>query len=340
MSPLPWHRAPLERLLASRGRLPHALLVHGRSGIGKLEFARALAAAVLCESPGSLIACGTCAACHWFSQGNHPDFREIFPEALAEEQDESTADEGARDEEQRSSLVIRIEQIRAMADFMALTTHRAGLRVLVIRPADTLHPAAANALLKTLEEPPGATLIVLVSAQPMRLPATLRSRCQSLALAAPARESALAWLHAEGVEGATTLLDCAGGAPLLARDLANPEEMQLRQRVIGELARPGSAVTLGFTAGLDRDDLAHTLFWMQTWVHDLIQWRLAGEIRFHVASAAALRACASRASVEALFDLDRELTESRRLASHPLNPRLLAEHLVMAYNRATTGAGR
>ena len=149
--PLPWHREALERLLVDRTRIPHALLVHGPSGIGKALFAHALAASVLCEKPKGGLACRDCPSCHWFSQGNHPDYREIVPEA-AEEEEEGAED--AAKAEKAKSVVIKIDQIRAIADFVALTTHRAGYRVLVLRPAEALQPAAANALLKTLEEPP------------------------------------------------------------------------------------------------------------------------------------------------------------------------------------------
>src|SRR5207253_207798 len=112
--------------------------------------------------------------------------------------------------------------------------HRGGHRVLVVHPAEALHPAAANALLKTLEEPPPASLIVLVADKPSRLLATLRSRCRRLALAAPAREAALAWLRSASVADAERALDNAGGAPLLARELAEPEEAELRRPVVAE----------------------------------------------------------------------------------------------------------
>src|SRR6187402_915167 len=121
------------------------MLLHGPAGIGKVEFARALGAAVLCEQPQPDSACGKCPSCHWFSQGNHPDYREIVPEA-AEEEEEGGEETGKA--EKAKSIVIKIDQIRAIADFISLTTHRAGYRVLVLRPAEALQPAAANALLK------------------------------------------------------------------------------------------------------------------------------------------------------------------------------------------------
>jgi DNA polymerase-3 subunit delta' len=336
MTPLPWHRAALVRLLSDRGRLPHALLIHGAAGIGKVEFARAFAAGALCESPREGLACGQCPSCHWFSQGNHPDFREIVPESAADDEDEVEG-EGAKAEKAKS-VVIKIDQVRAVADFVALTTHRAGFRVLLLHPADALHPNAANALLKTLEEPPPHTLILLVTAYPARLLPTIRSRCRPLALPMPEAKEALAWLRSQDVDEAEVALAAAGGAPLLARDLAVPEEAELRKRLVAELSKPSGADVLSFAAAIDRPRVERFVYWMQTWVNDLMLVRLAGAPRHHVGCASVLAARAKSMDVEALFDLDRELAEARRLAAHPLNPRLLAEHLLVAYNRTTLGA--
>jgi DNA polymerase-3 subunit delta' len=337
MNPFPWHRPALAQVLADRARLPHALLVHGPAGIGKAQFARALAAGALCESPRDGLACGTCVSCHWFSQGNHPDFREIVPEADAQGEDDGAEGEGAKPEKAKS-LVIKIDQIRAVADFIALSTHRAGYRVLLVNPAEALQPAAANALLKTLEEPPPHTLIVLLSDRPARLLATIRSRCRLLALPLPPRAEALAWLRGEGIAQPETALAGAGGAPLLARELAQPEASELRRRLLGELAKPSGADALQFAAGIDRGSVERLIYWMQTWVHDVVRTRLAGAPRHHLDFTAALQSRARAADLEALFDLERELAQARALAAHPLNPRLLAEHLLMAYNRATSGA--
>jgi DNA polymerase III subunit delta' len=336
VTPFPWHREVLERLLAQSDRMPHALLVHGPAGIGKTEFARALAASVLCESPRGGIACNACASCHWFSQGNHPDFREIIPEASAEEEEGAEA-EGAKAEKAKS-LVIKIDQIRAVADFITLSTHRAGYKVLLIWPAEALQPAAANALLKTLEEPPPHTLIVLVSDRPSRLLATIRSRCRLLALATPPREEALEWLRREQVAAPEAALAGAGGAPLLARDLAQPEEVELRRRLLTELARPSGADPLGFAAHFERGSVERMIYWLQTWVYDLASARLSGGVRHNVDYEAALRSRARSLDLPGLFAFDRELSAARRLSAHPLNPRLLAEHLLVAYNRVVTGA--
>lgn len=336
MSVYPWLQASLERLMARRDRLPHAFLVSGRTGIGKVEFAREFARSLLCESPIDRLACGQCPSCHWFGQSNHPDYREIFPEA-ADEGDGETAEAEAGKEAGKKSLVIKIDQVRAIRDFVSLSTHRAGHRVIVLHPAEALQPAAANALLKTLEEPPPATVMLLVADRPARLLPTIRSRCETVALRTPPREHALAWLRAGGASDPEVALALAGGAPLLAAALAEPREREWRKKVVGELSRPDGAHPLSFAAGFERPLLERTLFVMQTWVHDLVRLKSAGEPRHHVDAVPALKAKARRTRLEPLLALDRELLEARRLVAHPLNARLVAEHLMMAYNRATLG---
>ena len=336
MKPLPWHEEELQRLASDRARLPHALLLRGPRGIGKVEFARALGAAVLCENPRAGLACGACPSCTWLSQGNHPDYREIRPEA--EEVEAEPAEQEQAKDPARKSLVIKVDQIRAQADFMTLSTHRAGFRVLCIHPAEAMHAAAANALLKTLEEPAPSSLIILVSDRPAHVLPTIRSRCRDLAFGLPESGPALAWLRAQGVEEAEAALAHAGGAPLLAHELAAPEEAALRQRVTAELARPEGADALGFGPTVTRDTLERAVHWMQTWVQDMVRVRASGKVRFHIDLAAQVQARARNADLAALFDLDRELTSARALASHPLNHRLVVEHLLMTYNRATSAS--
>ena len=332
MKPFPWHESALERLIAQRERLPHALLVHGAAGIGKVQFARALAAALLCETPRKGLACGECPSCRWLEAGNHPDYREVVPEAA--EEDDGAEEEAPGKGEKEKSVVIKVEQVRALADFMSLSTHRAGWRVLLLHPAEAMHPNAANALLKTLEEPPPRTLIVLVSDRPARLLATIRSRCRPLVLAMPEGAEALAWLRAQGVADAQAALAAAGGAPLLAQRFAEPGEAQFRRKLVTELARAGGADALQFAGNVDRESVERFIHGMQTWVQDLVRVRMSGKPRHHLGEAAALAARARSSDLERLFALDRELAEARRLAGHPLNPRLLAEHLLTAYNRA------
>jgi DNA polymerase-3 subunit delta' len=352
ISILPWQDQPLRELLARRDKMPHALLIHGRPGIGKVEFARAIAQSLLCEANQDGIACGQCAACGWFREGNHPDFRALFPDIFTEagSDPEATLDaaEGNGDKkddkkddrkDEKKSKEIRIDQIRALGGFMALSTHRDGFRVLLIYPAETLNPNAANSLLKTLEEPPPRTLILLVTDQPNRLLATLRSRCQRVLLAAPPSDQALAWLTGQGVANPQQALAMAGGAPLDALDFSTPEYQSERKSFVAALADP-AADYMAAAQGFEKADLNHILTWLQTWVADIALSRLAGEVRHHLDQEKAIAAIATRVQLPKLFRYESELRQSRRSISHPLNARLLLEQLLISYQRAIQPASR
>ena len=137
-----WQEPSWKRWIPVRERLPHAILIQSGEGWGELEFAQSVAQSLLCEKPlADRRACGVCAACNWFSQGNHPDFRLIVPESLAPQTQEEGADQGKKRSEQ-----VRIEQVRELADFLSVGTHRAGLRVILIYPAEAMNANTQNAL--------------------------------------------------------------------------------------------------------------------------------------------------------------------------------------------------
>ncbi|MBL8522422.1 MAG: DNA polymerase III subunit delta' [Betaproteobacteria bacterium] len=330
---LPWHTETLRELLSRRERLPHALLIYGRQGIGKVEFARALAQSLLCEAPDQGVACGQCPACHWFSEHNHPDFRELVPEALAEEDTdgEEIADPDAK--EKKKSREIKIEQVRNIADFMTLSTHRDGFRVLLVHPAETMNLAAANALLKTLEEPPPRTAILLVTDSIGRLLATIKSRCQRILVPAPDESTALAWLTAQGAADVEVALAAAGGAPLDAIAFADAEYQSQRRQFVQTLADT-NADYLATAQAFEKADLVNVVTWLQTWVSDLALSRLTGQVRHHRDQKAALSRLATRLSLPALFRYESQLRQARRSIHHPLNARLLLEQLLISYAQA------
>ncbi|HEX4858512.1 MAG TPA: DNA polymerase III subunit delta' [Usitatibacteraceae bacterium] len=330
---LPWHAAAVERLLARREAMPHALLVLGREGIGKVEFARGFGKALLCEAGGSR-ACGQCAACRWFDEGNHPDYRELFPDAQAED---SAADGEPAGEApgEKKSREIRIEQVRDLSDFMTLSTHRDGFRVLVVHPAEAMNSAAANAFLKTLEEPPPRTVIVMVAERAGRLLATIRSRCQRLVLPAPEAREAETWLAAAGIADAATLLAQAGGAPLLALQMASAEQQEARRRFLATLAEREPDL-LACAQGFEKAELVQLVGWMQCWVADLVTTRMAGSARFNPDRQEALQAIARRLDPLRLLSFEAGLRRMRRHATHPLNARLFVEQLLISYFQAIT----
>lgn len=334
---LPWHAAPLLELLSRREKLPHALLLYGRQGIGKVEFARAIAQSLLCESPSHSVACGTCDACRWFSQGNHPDFRELMPEALSEDEVDADAPIDAEAKDKKKSKIITVDQIRGIANFMTLSTHRDGFRVLLIHPAETLNANAANSLLKTLEEPPPRTLILLVTDQIGRLIATIKSRCQRVLVPAPDDVTALAWLKAQGIADADTALGQAGGAPLAAVAFADADYQSQRKAFL-QVLHAADADHLATAQAFEKSDLVNVITWLQTWVSDVVLARLIGEVRHHRDQKTAISHIASRVHLPALFRYESQLRQARRTIHHPLNARLLLEQLLISYANAITPA--
>ncbi len=337
---LPWQVAPLQDLLARGDKLPHALLLYGQRGIGKVLFARAMAQSLLCETRGERLACGHCAACGWFSQGNHPDFRELIPEVLGADDDSAEDEVGEVGEavpaakEKKKSKFITIDQIRNIGDFMTLSTHRDGRRVLLIHPAEALNANAANALLKTLEEPQPRTLILLVTDQMGRLLATLKSRCQRVLLATPPASVAVLWLAEQGVTAPAVALAGAGGAPLAALDFAG-SQYQAERLAFLEVLASSEADHLAAAVTFEKSELANIMTWLQTWVADIALAHFTGAVRHHQDHHAAIARVAARVDLPALFRYESQLRAARRAIHHPLNPRLLLEHLLLSYSHAT-----
>jgi DNA polymerase-3 subunit delta' len=193
-------------------------------------------------------------------------------------------------------------------------------------------------LLKTLEEPPAATYMLLVSHQPGRLPATIISRCRRVPVSEAEPEVAMTWLAAQGVADPEAALARAGGAPLLALELAQPEVRQGLQALMTDLARPErlSAVAIGARLeALPKDErgpeLAHLLYWMLTWATDLAVVASGGAPRFHPDRREALSRLAARVARVPLFRYYQKLLHQRALLAHPLQPRLVVEALLFEY---------
>ena len=333
---LPWLQAPLARTLAS-ARAHHALLVQGPAGVGQLAFALELARAWLCEHPGGARggpACGQCRSCHLVDERSHPDLRLIVPEAQRAEaglpEDGAAAEEGAGSKKTRKpSRAILIDQVRAALDFSELTAARGTHKVVIVYPAEALNPIAANALLKTLEEPPGAMRFVLASGDAQALLPTIRSRCQPVALAAPAREEALAWLRGQGVAEPEPLLDACGGQPLRALELQRAGLDAAAWRQFPQwIARGDSAAVAGWPLPVLLDAL-HKL------CHDAMARAAGGPTRFFAADR-----MPAAADLEMLAAWQQELARVARHDEHPWNEGLLLDALVTAGAAALTGGKR
>ena len=325
----PWLEASLAALLAMRESMPHALLIHGPAGLGKTALAEALAAAMLCEAPGARgEACGRCPACGWFAQDNHPDIRHLSPGS-----DEDT------ESREKASREIKIGQVRGLAGFLSVGAHRGGRKVVLVDPADALNTPAANALLKTLEEPPGDTVFLLVSARPDGLPATIRSRCVAVAVTMPAPETVRDWL-VQQVEldatrdpawGIDAWLAAAGGAPLRALGLADPEASSAHRHALAAFAEVPGQSPLRVAEALSGVAPRDWLPVLQGWVADLGRVLAGAPPRRYPGQASRLSVIAKETSVERLSGFEGWLRRQAPLTAHPLNARLFCEDVALRY---------
>ncbi|MEZ2348959.1 DNA polymerase III subunit delta' [Caballeronia sp. RCC_10] len=332
----PWQTDDWQRLQQLRAHWPHALLLHGEAGIGKLHFAQHLAQGLLCENPtANGEPCGTCPACLWFSQGNHPDYRAVLPEALAglasDDASADKADDGDSKKTRAPSKEIKIEQVRALLDFCGVGSHRGGLRVVLLYPAEALNVAAANALLKTLEEPPSGVVFLLVSARIDKLLPTIISRCRQWPMSVPNASDARAWLASQGVDDAAGLLAEAGGAPLAALALASDEHRALRDFTLAQLAAGPNCDAFACGENLQKLPVPMVLGWLQRWLYDLLAQRTAGRPRYFPGAGKTLARCAQSADPAALARYIKTVTRQRAVENHPLNARLVFEELFLAY---------
>lgn len=327
-----WHDTVWQQLWQQPERLPHALLLHGPEGTGKRQFARAVAARVLCQSPATDgYACGHCASCHWLEQDSHPDFFLLSPDSGEEAEAEGDKPQ------KRKSAWITVEQVRGLVDLTALSKHQGGWRVVIVEPAEQLNLNAANALLKTLEEPSERTLFLLVSSRLNRVMPTIRSRCLKLALPAPDLPQAESWLREQGVAQSAALLHEAGGAPLLALDLAEPAYREQADWLLQSLVQGPQMDALLVAEKLQDMPIATCVDIVQKWLFDLLQTRLVKAGRFYPGYANNLQALVKSVNLNKLTALMETAQRIRRSAYHPLNARLVQEELLLGYQALFQG---
>lgn len=290
----PWQKTQWQQLSLQieQKRLPHALSLVGSRHIGKHQFALSLAQSLLCIEPVGGYACGQCKSCHLVSSGNHPDMVKIEPE--------------------EQGKAIRIDSIRELGDFVAKTSQQGGWKVAIIHPAESMNINAANALLKNLEEPGPRTLLLLVSHEPTRLSATIRSRCRMIKFPVPSASEVRPWLAqiAGQQEDIEELLQYANGRPLLALQLLETDLLERRRKFEGLIkdlsAQRISALSVAETCQENDPQVA------LDWLYSLLAEEAKGS-----------RSGQNNISQRLIFRYMDRLTQAKRLAQSTANPNLL-----------------
>jgi DNA polymerase III subunit delta' len=308
-----WLGPQIERLRSAytAGRLPHALLIHEAPGAGGEWLAGWAAQMVLCSHPGEA-PCGRCSACQRAAHGHHPDLARVQP--------------------LEGSTQIRIEQLRELSAELALTAHQGGYKVGILSPADSMNRFAANALLKTLEEPPPGTLLILVATQPSRLPATILSRCQRVRVRAPDRTAAIAWLEAaRGPGDWERVLGVLGLAPMTAAaaDPAAVVEVAAEVRRGLEEAAAGAGDPVATAERWARSELPLRLACVENWLTERIRGNAGiGGLFTEVRAGAHPRRHGDSLDLRELFGLLDAVRELKSSVDAPLNRGLALESLL------------
>lgn len=321
----PWIAAQAQALLAQRG---HAWLLQGPSGLGQYSLGLELARAWLCDRPTPQGACGQCASCHAIDVRAHADLCVLMPETVMlelgwplSEKAQSDIDEKKR----KASKEIRIDAMRDAVEFAQRTSARGRGKAVLVYPAERMNHVTANALLKTLEEPPGDVKFALASEAAHQLLPTIRSRCIGHTMAWPDEQSSLQWLQGQGVPAAEApqLLRAAGGRPEDAAQFARAGRSGKTWALLPRAVARGDAAAV---AGLSPAQAVDAL---QKLCHDLLASQAGAQPRFF--AAADLPPAAPVAALSAWW---RELAHTARTVEHPFNAGLMLEALVSRAHHA------
>lgn len=315
----PWQVSQWQKIQSqlSADKLPHALLLSGKEGLGKRAFAEALAHSLLCQQPtDNGTACGACAACQLLAAHTHPDLLLLQAE--------------------EAGKALKVDEVRELSSRLQFTSQFGGYKVALVVDAHDMNINAANSLLKTLEEPAQRSVLILVSSRAEKLPITVRSRCQRILFNEPDEALAVDWLRQQGVEDSAQLLRLAHGAPLLAQQLKNGELYEQHQQLIKSLlALAANQPLLAQAELLHKLPLAYLLNWLYDWVEDLIKLHQCGEqgTLVHETYRRELSQLVPRSSLPALYEYLEQLLKQKQLQSIPLNSQLLWEDLLLSWAR-------
>ena len=321
----PWQTQPLDTLLTQMGtgKLPHAILITGAEGIGKLNFSLTFVQRMFCKQATGMSPCGECDACHMFQVGTHPDLKHIAPP------------------EGKQTIVV--DQIRELISYVSLTPHSAIKKVAVIEQAELLNVNAANSLLKTLEEPPESSMLILVTHRPDRLLPTIRSRCQTMLFSTPDTTQASRWLSNElKSDDVGALLALSGGAPLKALSYAEDNVLEKRNTFFSELEQlsEGKKNPIEVAKGWFKNDLDLTVNCLTSWVSDMIRIKalenestISADTLSNPDLQSSLKKMTQSAGLKTMLDFYQSLSKVNQLQKSNINSQMILEDVLINWQK-------
>lgn len=319
----PWHKQTWDKFTHARSHdhLPHALLISGAEGIGKLEFAKKLVKSLLCFRPVNNQYCDQCNGCKTYDSVSNPDYLEL---------------QVAEDKKQ-----ISVDQIRGMSKFITLSRSFDAYRVILIHPVEAMNNNAANSLLKSLEEPANNTIIILLATHLNQVLPTIKSRCQLLTIPTPSNKQALAWLqtNAPSLDNTEELLGMCFGRPLLAFNVSE-EDFNLRNELAEDLlhimSEDESATVIA--KKWEKRDVNNMLKWQISWLQGFIRTDIVSNESRNEASSSVLQ---NLNKINGLLSTDKqwllyeELLKQRRYVHTSVNPLIFIENMLILWFQAS-----
>ena len=345
----PWLQANWQRIAKNPDNQHHGVLLVGKSGIGKREFALAFSQWLICDNSSSQLegqtgACGSCQNCRLFLAGNHPDFHVLTTELEAVEGRQSLIsqfsdryqDSKERDKKAKPSRIISIDQVRQLIQRFSTRAHIANTKVALIQPADHMNVNAANGLLKLLEEPPQGSVLILVSADPGRLPSTIRSRCMNHILSAPDLDASRQWLNQNfDSEIAELALSISDDGPLNVASMIESGQVDDQKKcILGTAGVAAQRVNpLELASQLSKMNFEQVLIWLQRFVTEVIKIRVASTDSVWLGK---LPLDVQTLSVDRLYGLYDRILHYRKICREPVNEQLALEDLLLVLQRTAT----
>ena len=348
--PLSWHQAIFQQWFERHhsARAAHAYLLIAPEDTGGEQLVQAMAASLLCDTPTmARHACGECAGCALMAAFSHPDLRVLRPSIM------NMAHPVEELRPEKPSKEITIDDVRALDNMVNQTSHRGGQRVVVLYPAHKLNRNAANALLKTLEEPPANTVFILLAHDVRQLLPTIVSRCQLINVSAPTTDEALAYLNAiKPNPNWSNYLQQENGAVMRVAELIDTDYFAIQNQWIQALAKGSKLDVVGTAAAFEKHiadankarlageeqrtvDMAVLMTWLQRLIYDLgLVVQNGGQARYYPQQMAALSQLTrthDHAFLLKLHDFAAQLATEKRVADHPLNIRSWVEKLLLQY---------